>query len=112
MIIVFASCTTNKSLVGKYTKSGKDFKYGLTLNKDSTFVLVKQYFEVNSNCQGRWHYIAKDTLLLVCEEQSLTAKLTSGYMSEREYKVVILVNNKVKLKDVILTKSKKIERKS
>jgi hypothetical protein len=105
LIIVFASCTTNKSLFGKYTKSGKDFKHSLTLNKDSTFVLVQQYFEVNSKCQGRWHFIAKDTLLLVCDEENLTAKLAGGYMSEREQKVVI-INNKVKLKDVMLTKNK------
>ena len=104
LIIVFASCTTNRSLVGSYTKNGEDFRHSLILNKDSTFVLVEEYFHVNSKCQGRWRYIDKDTLLLVCNEEDLAGKLSRGYMSKREQEVIILISNKLKLKNVILTK--------
>lgn len=106
LIILFASCTANKSLIGGYYKSGKDFKHSLILNKDSTFVLSKQYFEVNSKCQGRWRYLSKDTLLLKCDSESFPAVIAGGYMSEREQKVIILNSKKIKLQNVILTRSK------
>jgi hypothetical protein len=104
-MIVFASCKTvsiSQSMQGHYYKEGKDYQYELTLNNDSSFTFTKKYFEVNSTCQGKWQRIAKDTLLLKCGEEDLSAKLQSGYMTERERKVIVLSKNKLKIGKVIL----------
>ena len=89
-----------------YSKSGRDFNHSLTLSKDSTFVFVKQYFEVNSKCQGRWHYITKNTLLLVCDTENLTAMLSGGHIPEKKLKAYLLGYRKVRLQNVILTRAK------
>lgn len=104
-IIFFASCKTvsiSQNMQGHYHKEGKDYQYDLTLNNDSTFSFTKKYFEVNSTCQGKWHRISKETLLLKCDEEDLSAKLQSGYMTERERKVIVLSKNKLKVEKVIL----------
>lgn len=104
-IIFFASCKTaslSQSMQGQYYKEGKDYNYSLSLNNDSSFTFTKKYFEVNSTCQGKWQRISKDTLLLKCGEEDLSAKLQSGYMTERERKVIVLSKNKLKIDKVIL----------
>jgi hypothetical protein len=80
----------------------KDYQYDLTLNNDSSFTFTKKYFEVNSICQGQWKRIAKDTLLLKCGEEDLSAKLQSGYVTKRERKLIVLNKQKLKIENVIL----------
>lgn len=104
-MIFFASCKTvsiSQNMQGHYFKQGKDYQYGLTLNNDSSFIFTKKYFEVNSTCQGKWRRMSKDTLILKCGEDDLSAKLQSGYMTERERKVIVLSKNKLKVDKVIL----------
>ncbi len=104
-MIFLASCKTvsiSQNMQGHYHKEGKDYQYDLTLNNDSTFFFTKKYFEVNSTCQGKWQRISKDTLLLKCGEEDLSAKLQSGYMTERERKVILLSKSKLKIEKVIL----------
>jgi len=106
IMIACTSCGVHKDVIGSYSKKGKDFKYNLTLNKDSTFTLTKLYFEANSNCKGKWHYYAKDVIILKCDSnKDITAALSSGYMAEKEQKVTILSGNKIKLQNQILNKS-------
>jgi hypothetical protein len=109
-MIVFASCKTvsmSQNMQGQYYKEGKDYQYSLSLNNDSSFTSTKKYFEVNSTCRGKWQRISKDTFLLKCSEEDLSAKLQSGYMTERERKVIVLSKNKLKIDKVIL--KRKIE---
>lgn len=104
-IIFLASCKTvsmSQNMQGQYYKEGKDYQYSLSLNNDSSFTLTKKYFEVNSTCRGKWQRISKDTLLLKCGEEDLSVKLQSGYMTERERKVIVLNKNKLKIDKVIL----------
>lgn len=71
-------------------------------NTDSTFVLTKKYFEVNSSCTGKWLQKG-DTIFLKCnEEKDIAILLSSGYMNKREYEVVIKTRNKLKLNNVVL----------
>ena len=104
-MIFFVSCKTvsiSQSMQGRYHKEGKDYRYSLSLNNDSSFTFTKKYFEVNSTCQGKWQRIAKDTLLLKCGETDLSARLQGGYMTERERKVIVLSKNKLKIDKIIL----------
>lgn len=104
-LIFFASFKTpsfSQSIQGQYCKEGKDYKYSLNVNDDSTFTFSKKYYEVNSTCQGKWQRLSKDTLLLKCNEGDLSAKLQSGYMTERERKVIMLNKNEIIIDKVIL----------
>lgn len=104
-MIFFASCKTvsiSQNMQGRYHKEGKDYWYSLNLNNDSSFTFTKKYFEVNSTCQGKWQRIAKDTLLLKCGEADLSERLQSGYMTERERKVIVLSKNKLQIDKIIL----------
>ena len=106
-MISFASCKTvsmSQNIQGRYYKVGKDYQYDLALNNDSSFTFAIKYFEVNSTCQGKWQRISKDTLLLKCSEEDLSVKLQSGYMTERERKVIVLSKNKLKIEKVILNR--------
>jgi uncharacterized lipoprotein NlpE involved in copper resistance len=103
---VFASCkSVSQNAQGVYSQNGMDYQYHLTLN-DSSFTLTQKYFEVNSTCKGKWNYIAKDTILLKCNDEDLSAKLQSGYISERERKIVVLNKNKLQLGEIILKRKR------
>lgn len=109
LIIVLASCRTisiSQNIQGQYYKAGKDYQYDLSLNNDSSFTLTQKYFEVNSTCGGRWQYLSRDTLLLKCYEENLSAKLQGGYMTEREKKVIVLGKKKLKIGKVILKRKR------
>lgn len=104
-VIVLASCKTvsfSQNIQGRYYIEGRDYQYSLSLNNDSSFTFTKKYFEGSSTCQGNWHFLSKDTLLLTCDEADLSAKLQSGYMTERERKVIVLNKNKLKIDNVVL----------
>lgn len=99
-IIFLASCKTNslvQSMPGHYYKKGKDYRYILDLNNDSSFTFKIQYREGSVSCQGKWQYILKDTLLLKCGGTSLSEMLQRGYMEEREKKVIVISKNKLKV---------------
>jgi hypothetical protein len=105
--MLLASCTVNRIIPGYYYNNGTDYKRSLKLNQDGTFALTTENFDNKSACQGKWKYLSRDTLLLKCDSESFPAIITSGYISEREQKVVLLGNNQIKYKHMILTKSKK-----
>jgi hypothetical protein len=105
--MLLASCNVNRIIPGNYCNNGTDYKKSLRLNKDGTFALTTENFDSKSGCQGKWKYLSKDTLLLKCDAEGFPAIITSGYISEREQKVVLLGNNQIKYKQMILTKSKK-----
>jgi len=96
-----------QNIQGEYYSKGKDYLYSLTLNNDSSFTFTKKFFEVNSTCQGRWQQASKDTLLLKCSDEDLSGKLQSGYMSEREKKVIILNSKKLKIDNTVLKRKGK-----
>lgn len=106
IILCFTTCKTVyklNNIEGVYSKSGKDFIYTLNLHKDSSFHLSQKYYEVNSFCQGRWQ-LSADTILLLCADEDLVAKLQSGYLTQRKWKVIVMSKNKLKLGSVIMRK--------
>ncbi len=102
--ITLISCNTSKNItIGTYQKKGVDFFHSLELNNtDSTFVLTKRYFEVNSSCTGKWRQ-KDDTIFLKCnEEKEISMVLSGGYMNKHEYEVIIKNRNKLKLDNLVL----------
>lgn len=103
--VIFLSCKSpavSQDLHGRYQRKGKDYQYDLTLNSDSTFTLVKKYFEVNAKCSGKWHLVSDTVLLLRCDDEELSAKLQSGYMTERETRVIVINKKKLRIDKVIV----------
>ena len=106
--ILLTTCSAQRNLSGKYSRAEKDFRYDLELKKDSTFALTQKYFEVVSECQGKWESLSEDTLLLKCYEATdVTETLSGGYMSEREKKVIVLTGGKLRLGKVTLKRNNK-----
>nr|PZN51555.1 MAG: hypothetical protein DIU61_13110 [Bacteroidota bacterium] len=99
------SCGGFKDLAGEYVKKEKDYKYSLTINQDSTFSLVTQSIYARSGCKGKWK-LSGDTLLLHCADEPFPAQIASGYMNEREKKVIILNEKRLQLDQVVLKKLK------
>ena len=106
LFIVFFTCSSiQKNLYGVYSKTWKDAsQYTVELKSDSTFIFINKSIHAFSKCEGKWQAVLGDTLLLRCNDESLQAKLERGYMSEREFKVIVLSNSRLKLKEVILNK--------
>jgi len=81
----------------KYKKN----KCELRLDKDSTFSLTFYYRLLDdgcvSTCNGRWKYIAKDTIFINCYPAPQTEAFTRCYMSDRERKIKVVNGNKLKL---------------
>lgn len=106
-LLLSFGCSAQKNLAGTYSRTGKDFKYTLRLNADSTFSLSQNFFEAAPHCDGKWQRLSKNTILLRCSGVKDVAELLSnGYMSEREKRIIVLSGNKLKLGQVILRKRK------
>lgn len=105
LIIPFFFCTGIEGLQGVYVKKGKDYQYSLTINKDSTFTLTTQSIHARSECKGKWQLVG-DTLLLKCNDEPFPAQITKGYMIEREKKVIVLSEKKLKLGQVVMKRIK------
>ncbi len=105
--IGLSSCSNafHRPINGIYNNSSKDFYYSLSIN-DSSFSLIQNYFEANSSCSGKWQKLSNDTLFLRCEDAGMSSRLQSGYMSEREKKVIIRNRNKIQIGKVILKRVK------
>lgn len=102
ILLLSCNATKNIRIEGVYEKQGKDFLYTLTLNPDGTFLLSKKYFEVNASCNGDWSK-KDDTIILKCAEaESLSEKLSGGYMNQREFRIEIQNENRLKFGKVIL----------
>ena len=107
LLLLSTACSAQKSVVGSYTKQGKDFRYNLTLDKDNTFTLNKLYFEANSICKGKWQYISKDSILLKCDtDNNIASLLSSGHMTEKEFRVKIVDGDKLKLQNQVLIRKR------
>ena len=91
-------------LPGTYKAKGKDFKYSLTLNSDSSFILTKAFFEGEARCQGKWLQLSKGSILLRCSESTLSEKLQSDYIAQREIPVIILNRKELKIDKVVMLK--------
>ncbi len=92
----------SQNVQGHYHKERKDYVYDLSLNSDSSFTFTKKYFEVNSTCHGKWQRISSDAILLKCDDAGVSEQLQSGYMTERERKIIVLNKDKLKIDEVIL----------
>ena len=66
----------------------------LILNNDNSFYLK---FSYKQGCDGKWEYISKDTIAIKYQPVDWTEMITRGYMHERELKIKVLNNNKIKL---------------
>lgn len=115
--VICFSCTSTKyvaqeKLAGEfYGKSpgiskGVYDRYTLTLNTDSTFYFEINIHDANPGCDGKW-WQSGDSLFLKCSDtESLTDKLSNGYMNQREHEFEILSLNRLKYKDTILKRKK------
>lgn len=104
----FISCVTFKnSGIEIFQKKGKDFLYVLELKAiDSTFSFSQKYFEGTASCQGKWSK-KENIIILNCNEvKSFTEKLSSGYMSKRNYTLKIINKNTLQLDNIKLEKVK------
>jgi hypothetical protein len=105
LIFGLSCCNSFKGLPGTYVRKGKDYKYTLTISPDSTFNLVSESFHARSGCKGKWN-LTRDTLLLQCSDEAFPAQIASGYMTERDKKVIVLGEKKLKLGQEILKRVK------
>ncbi len=103
-IIIILSCNVTKNIGGVYNASGRNFNHTLILNNDGTFMLNKRYFEADAKCHGKWTYLSKDSILLKCDSDTIPETIAGGYISNREQKILVLNNKKIKLQNVILRK--------
>jgi len=105
-LFAFKSTAQNMAaLAGYYVKEGKDYKWGLLLNGDSTFVLRFQGFEVDSWCRGVCQYKSNSAYLLRCKVSTEPfEELGSGYMQVKEHEVKILNKKKVSMDGIVLKK--------
>lgn len=103
LVVSCKSLTIQQGVYGEFYKGGEDYKYTLKLNRDSTFFLSMKYQDAMPQCYGKWQYLGQDTLLLKCNElKNISETLSSGYMANREKKVLIIGRNKIKLDQTIL----------
>ena len=105
-IMLFASCSVQKDIHGSYTKVDQGLRYDLELKEDSTFKLVYKVSGITSECEGKWYRVSEDMFTLKCNDVPIEAMLVRGYMSEREKKVIVLNEKKLKLGQVILKRVK------
>jgi hypothetical protein len=75
------------------------------LNADSTFTFRQVYFEADSKCEGKRKKVTDTSLLLSCRESTLSEKLQSGYIAQREIDIQVLKNNRMKIGKVIMRRS-------
>ncbi len=109
LIILFAtliSCNVSiNTMTGEYVKEGKDFSYYLRLNdSDSTFVFTKKYFEVTSACKGIWIQRGNTVILKCRNDSDVISLMSSGYMTQRDYKIVVRNRKQLQMDNTILTK--------
>jgi len=103
VVFLLGSCKGPEKIHGTYVDKGKDYKYTLTINADSTFVLNDQNIYSKSSCKGKWQQ-RSDTLYLICDDEEFPAQIASNYMQDREKTVVIINNSKLKIDSLILKK--------
>jgi hypothetical protein len=106
ILVLLTSCKTSNSLIGTYQKKGNDYKYELELKIDSTFLLSKVDGEVQTKCGGKWENNFQKTVILKCDEETLSQQLSSGYLKDRTQTVEIINFDKLKLSNIILKKQK------
>ena len=100
-----AASLSQNSVVGNYYTKGKNYSYSLQLNTDSTFQLIIQDMEVKSSCDGTWRMVGDDTILLKCFPPNPSEQLQGGYMSNRERKIAVLNNRKLRIDNLVLKSS-------
>ncbi|TFF33350.1 hypothetical protein [Mucilaginibacter psychrotolerans] len=103
--MLFASCTINQKLSGTYHANGIDYNDTLKLNKNGSFVLRVETTESKPTCTGQWQFLTKDTILLKCNPEGISEMISNTYISEREMKIVLLRDGKIKYKNMILIKA-------
>jgi hypothetical protein len=105
--VVLISCKTSylgDSIEGKFINNGKDHNYSLILKSDYTFIYKRHDLDVLRFCSGRWYYINQDTILIQCEEENILQQITTGYLQERENKVIIVSQKKIKIDKLFFKK--------
>lgn len=112
LCVFIFSCKSNivgqNKLSGTYYKKGVDFEYTLILKDNKTFILKKVFFSHGqSSCEGNWHYnkTNDEMLVLKCFEiKNPTETLSSLYMPKRDYEIMIIGKDSLKLDKIILKK--------
>ena len=98
-IIFFTGCKTTAPIIiqnGTFVYKYKDVSNSqLVLNSDKSFCLS---FSYKQGCDGKWEYISKDTIVIKCQPVvHWTQTISMGYLDDRQIKIKILNNNKLKM---------------
>lgn len=115
ILISLLSCKVQKvdqvTMCGTFYKlhKGNDFNtsYTLQLNTDNTFLLLLNTAGGKPQCKGKWEIVDSIYIILKCDKVSdVTETLTNGYMKQREYKMQIISQNKIRYNEVVLKRKK------
>jgi hypothetical protein len=92
---------------GVFRKAGKGGDYVLELKENGEFLYFFDWGSIKSSCTGKWE-LKDDTLFLKCDpDPRPMAAIISGYISERNFTMKVLSNNKLKFKKYRLVRQKK-----
>jgi hypothetical protein len=115
-IALLVSCRTSEvvaplNIAGKYAGylGGDGYwsncQYRLTINSDSSFSYEFLCGEVGGDGKGHYIYLGDRTILLIFPESHNVLDVVSrGYMGGKQIEVDILDRNRLKMKNVILTR--------
>ncbi|MBB4038355.1 hypothetical protein GGR21_004294 [Dysgonomonas hofstadii] len=116
LTIVNFACKTNKidynQLSGTFAyineKENFGYEYLLNLYPDQTFKFAQKYNETNPVCEGRWVINNIDELMLYCsDKESIEIILSRGYMHHREFNLLILNRDEIKMDSIIMRRISK-----
>lgn len=114
-VILCAGCTTYKNisdtdLIGSFSGlskgkiQGSNTHYDLELKKGNDFFLSIKGHDFSPKCNGTWE-LRNDTLFLKCDNtETITQKLSNGYMNQREFILKVQNKNKLLLGKLILSR--------
>ncbi|RKN75913.1 hypothetical protein D7Z94_24945 [Ulvibacterium marinum] len=78
--------------------------YSLNLRPDNTFVFSIKSQDANPKCEGSWELNWQSVYLKCNESDDIGEILSSGNMPDKEHKLEVINRNRIKFKNVVLTR--------
>jgi len=117
--LTICSCSSLKvqqaDVIGQYYKlqtsrNTLSVSYDLILKKDNSFSLSIRMQDANPMCNGKWELKDNRYIYLECDDvKGVAEMLSSGSMTDKNYKLEVLSKNKIRFKDVILKRKNKLQ---
>lgn len=100
----------SESICGSFSYTGRmdffDFEYQLKLYSDSTFIFEKKYPDANPRCKGKWILESTNKIGLYCSDtESITTILSSSYMHQRYFDLIILNKDEIEIDTIVLRRT-------